>query len=775
MYSSGNIVHICRKRQNMRIIVSCILLQFIICSILAQNIKGKVYNQADLPVENVAVIMQDQDSTFVDAACTDSLGVFNLKTAPGSFRLIVQHLMYETYEGSYTTWDDITIRLIDKENSLGEVIVKGERPVFKLADGKITYDMPRLLQGKVISNAYESLLQLPGVSEQGDILALAGSTGVTVLINGQTTSMPLPNLIAALKSIPYDQVQSAEIMYSTPPQYHIRGAAINITLKGGKSGEGIQGQINTIYSQSHYANSAVGASLLYATPKFTADLNYSYNLNHTKTGLDLYSHHFYQGTVNEIEQFSRGNAKTNDHNIRLGLAYQLSGENKLGLTYTSQLVTGVDKNEYSSGTFPRSGNHKEDIKPIQLHNILVNYTSGFGLKTGMEYTGYNDHTSQHFVESSAKGTNFIADSRQRINRYRVFADQSHSAGTWKLNYGAQYIYAKDHSSQNYHFLNGQDLPASDIDSKLKEYTGNLYAGFEKSFGDKLSLSASLTGEYYKLADFSEWSVFPALETTYSVSPSHMLQLSFSSDKVYPSYWEIHGGVSYLSGYNELHGNPRLRPYKEYSAQLNYFLKSKYILTAYYIYMKDYSAQMPYQLPDRLTLIYQTLNFDYRQMTGLNLIVPFGIGRLLDSRLTLNGFYDKVKSSHFHDTSFSKDNLVFYAGLDNTFSLSTRPNLKLEISGSYITKNIQGPAELSAVWNLDAGIKWSFWQDKAELRVKGTDLFNSGTPDMTLKYGTQNLKMKMVPDSRAVIVSFSFRLGDFKPSDKKVDVSRFGTK
>jgi hypothetical protein len=742
----------------------------------AQLIKGKIIGRDRAPIDNAAVVMQDADSAYVDSAITDSLGFFSITSDLTSYRLIVQHMLYETYEHLYTDRHEISIQLVEKDHTLGEVIVRGERPAVRLVDGKITYDMPRLLEGKVVSNAYESLLQLPGVREQNGGLVLAGSTGVTILVNGQMTSMPAASLLAALKMLPYDRIQSAEIMYSAPPQYHIRGAAINVILKGGSSNEGLSGQVNTGYEQKYYANYAAGLSLQYSASKLATDLDYSYNRIQACSGVDIYSNHLFNGVVREIEQFNRGYRKSGVHNIRLNTDCKLSGEDKVGITYTSQITHGLDNNENSTGTFSRSTNHKKNDKPIQMHNVLLNYSSGFGLKTGVEYTGYEDATSQHFVENKENRENdFNACSKQTVSRYRVFADQSHTVSAWTLTYGAQYLYAADHSSQRYQSLAGQDMSASGMDSKLKEYTGNLYAGFEKTIGDKLSLSASLTGEYYKLADFAEWTAFPALEANYSISPAHMALLSFSSDKVYPAYWELHGGTGYLNGYAELHGNPLLRPYRKYSGQLSYILKSKYILTAFYNYLKDYSDQLPYQSPDRLALIYQSLNYDYKQVAGLNLIVPFTAGSALDSRLTLNGFYDKVKSSAFHGLSFDNDNFVFYSRLDNTITVSSKPNIKLEFNAAYISKNIQGPAELSALWNVDAGVKWSFLHDMAELRLKGSDLFNSWTPDVTMKYASQDVKMNLIPDSRTVSVSFTLRLGDFNPSDRKVDVSRFGTK
>lgn len=56
---------------------------------------------------------------------------------------------------------------------------------------------------------------------------------------------------------------------------------------------------------------------------------------------------------------------------------------------------------------------------------------------------------------------------------------------------------------------------------------------------------------------------------------------------------------------------------------------------------------------------------------------FKAGSVLDSRLTLNGYYDKMKSRHYHDISFDKDNFAFYANMDNTFHISSEPNLKAE--------------------------------------------------------------------------------------------------
>lgn len=756
------------------ILITCLLGLSSLNAINGQYIKGKVCSPNGLPVANATIIMQTVDSIYVHSACTDSLGLFHLPSDLTDYRLIIHHLLYETHEELCCGRQERLIYLKEKDHSLQEVIVKGARSLFQLTDGKIVYDMPLLLKNKVVGNVYEALLQLPGVREQDGALVLAGATGVSILINGQTASMPLSNLIALLKMLPQSQLESAEIMYGSSPEYHVRGASINLIMKEQARERTLEGQLNSTYFQKHDASYTAGAALLYTATPWSTHFNYSYDINHEKTGVHLYAHHPYHDQPKIIEQFNRGSRRANTHYLRMGVNYTLPHKTKLALTYTSQIKTAIRHREYSEGTFAHSINHKTNQTPVQLHNILLSYTSDGG-KAGVEYTHYHDYTSQNYREyRSSKNRAFITRLSQRINQLRIFGDRSHPVGSWTLNYGAQYAYAHDRSFQCYNHIEKSDAPSSNFDSHLTEHTAQAYIGIKKTIGDKFSLSASLTGEYYEFAEVKVWSAFPTLAATYTPSSSYLFHLSFSSDKTYPEYWQLHGGKSYLNGYAEVHGNRFLKPYREFSGQLSTILNRRYTLTLYGNYLKDYSAQLPYQEPNHPLLIYQVVNFDYKRTFGLNIILPFRMGRIWDARLTVNTFYDKVKNLHFHDLSFEKEKCVLYSRLDNTIRLSAKPDIKLEIAGAYISKSIQGPLDLSALWNVDAGIQWSFWNNRAELRLKGTDLFNRWTPDIVMRYASQNLRMDIIPDSRTVTLSFTLRLGDFKSSEKRIDSSRFGT-
>ena len=83
------------------------------------------------------------------------------------------------------------VRLDSIYQSLPEVMITGERPVVKASQGKLVYDLPRLIRDLPVDNAYDAVKELPGVTEMNGGLQLAGQ-GVTVILNGKVTTLPLP-------------------------------------------------------------------------------------------------------------------------------------------------------------------------------------------------------------------------------------------------------------------------------------------------------------------------------------------------------------------------------------------------------------------------------------------------------------------------------------------------------------------------------------------------------------------------------------------------------
>ena len=361
---------------------------------------------------------------------------------------------------------------------------------------------------------------------------------------------------------------------------------------------------------------------------------------------------------------------------------------------------------------------------------------------------------------------------QQIDRLRVFADQSHPIGkALKVNYGAEYLYATDHSAQRYASDDVAGLP--DIDNRLTERTARLYLGTEFALTSNFSLSASLTGEDYRFANTRDRTLFPEFSLTWALSPGQILQASLTSDKVYPAYWESHGGKTFLNAYAEVHGNPLLRPYRSYASRLSYIISGKFIFTLYTTRMPGYSVQLPYQSSSSPALIYQSTNFDYKRTLGVNLVVPIHPLRNVQSRLVLNASTDHVRHSHFHDLTFDRRRMLLYARLDNTFHLGH--HLTLELNASTITPSMQGIANINGLWRIDTGLKWTVARGAADLQLKADDVFATWSPRLHTDYAKQQLRMYVVPDTRALTLTFIYRLRGYKPTKAPtLDTSRFGT-
>jgi hypothetical protein len=169
--------------------------------------------------------------------------------------------------------DSIAMMKIYKEATIGEVVVKGSRPLVKIDNGMLNYDLSVLTEKKAVDNVYDALAALPGISDKNGTLTLAGSSSVVVIIDGRPTTMTAEQLNSLLHSMPVNRVAKVEVMYSAPPRYHVRGAAINIVMKRATQ-YSFQGEVKTIY-QNKYFNSYEGETdFRLSTPKMAFDMMY---------------------------------------------------------------------------------------------------------------------------------------------------------------------------------------------------------------------------------------------------------------------------------------------------------------------------------------------------------------------------------------------------------------------------------------------------------------------------------------------------------------------
>lgn len=646
---------------------------------------------------------------------------------------------------------------------LGEVVVKGAKPLIKGHDGVLVVDLPEIVKDKPVTNILEALGYVPGVVNNNGMIGLNGASGVTIILNGEPTNMPVENLYQLLYATPVDRLLNVEIMYSAPAKYHVSGAVINIVLKTPRPLDGLMGQARIGYTQAHYGSYTGGLAATYAVGDWTFDVNWSLSRSKTWGRQETYSNHLVGDKRTMIEddmsQCSRSLAN---------LIYASASYKNFKLTYNGQIKTDSESKSFSSGTLGDYINRYPFLSPPGYHNIAVRYTAPVGLSVGGDYTSYSEDREQ---ELSREGAALIkAGKRQNIDRYHAYLDQEHLIGRWRLNYGLEYQHSSDHSRQHYAYP-----PREGFDEVLKEDVADVYVGVQASFDWGLSFGASSKTEYFHNDYQHNWNFVPQLGATYYKTPKSIFQLNFTSERVYPQYWELHGGTSYVNDYSSILGNPALQPYMNYSGQLSYILNQKYAVTFYVLYADKYSVQLPYQRPDELKLLFQTLNIDFSRTVGLQFQLPFDIKNVWNATAVANIMHKREKASQFHDISFDNGRWAFYGALNNAIKFTPTSPVSLSVDFAYITGQIQGPGRFNSIWKVDAGAKWQFGRKRCcELDLKCNDIFNTWKPILTIDTAGQDYRMISHDMARSLSLSFIWRFNGFKPKDTSVDTSRFGT-
>lgn len=646
---------------------------------------------------------------------------------------------------------------------LNEVVVKGEKPQVRGEDGIMVVDLPGIVKDKPVNNILEALGYMPGVRNNNGMIGFSGASNVTIILNGELTNMPLQNLYQLLYTTPVDRLKNVEIMYSAPAKYHVNGAVINVVLKTPTPLDGLQGQVRAGYNQAHYGSYGGVLAATYAIKDWTFDLNYGLTRSKSWSREETWSNHLYNGKRTMIEDDMRRIGQNWNNTIFASASWKT-----LKLTYNGQIISDSKSWSLSSGTLGNYTNAYNMLSPVGYHNIALRYEAPFGMTVGGDYTRYSENRSQLLF----KDADYLlgSENRQAIDRWHVYVDQQHQLGKWQLNYGTEYQHSKDHSSQHYAL---SDNP--DFDDILSEDVASLYVGTQRSFDWGLSFNLSAKGEYYHNKYQHNWNFIPQFGATYYKTPKSIFQLNFNTQRIYPSYWELHGGTSHINDYSTIIGNPKLQPYIQYDAQFNYILRQKYVATLYFQYGDKATVQLPYQSLDVLNLIYQTINMNYKRVVGLNLYAPLGVGYIWNATATATLFNQREKADNFHDISFDNSKWIFYGELSNSFKFSQNCPVSLSVDFSYISPSLQGIADLSGMWRVDAGVKWQFGKKRCcELDLKADDIFNTWSPTMTINHAGQDYRMKVHDMTRNLKLTFIWRFNGFKPKETNIDTSRFGT-
>ena len=660
-------------------------------------------------------------------------------------------------------------------HNLPEVMVKGSRPIVKAERGMLSYNMPLLLKQLPADNAYEALTRIPGVSDATGSISFSGNE-VTLIVNGQATTLTQEQLAERLKAMPAAQLTKAEVMLSAPARYHVRGMAINIVTKDYAGTNQLSGQIIGGMRQNKYANEFGNLYLSLQRGKFGLDAQYKYvNGNSYGESSRIANHPLGNNRIHYNDETGQKSFGIT-HDYRLGMNYTFSKNHRLDVAYTGQW----DKTNSNSRTTGSSisGMHRDSHE--YLHNVDVNYALPFGLTLSGSYTYYRTPQQQALdgtITTENKNEterNLTSGSEQTINKWMFTADQTHSlAHGWGLSYGVKGQFTSNKSYQTTIDKDGSVLPDGTSSVDLNERIWNIYAGFSKQINKAISLEASVAAEQYHSPIWDKWRVYPTLNALWNVNDNHLLNLSFSSNSEFPSYWSTMSNVFYSSTYTEIHGNPDLKPFSYYNVNLMWQIKRRYTLMAFASLKPDYFVQLPYQTTDRMAVIMKETNFDYSNSYGLQASAIFSAGKWLNGNVFAVGTYKHDKSRNFFDLPFDRKKLSVILGGTASVKLCSTQDLRLILNPFYQTKAIQGVYDISPIFSMNAKLQWSSHDGKWGVRLNGSNIFNNRFNTRSVQ-GNQDYRMKINYNWSSFTFAVIYKFGGYKEKTvKEVDTSRMG--
>ena len=735
-----------------------------------RHLTGTIVDEQDQPVgyANVA-ILNPADSALLGGGVSNESGYFAIPYEQNKILARISYVGYKTIYKQCATENIGTIRLQPEVYTLNGVQVKGERIVSGTENGHLVYNMPMLLQLYPADNAYDALTNIPGVSEMNGSIMFSGRA-VTLIINGKPTTLSADKVVERLKQMPAAMLAKAEVMPSAPAKYHVRGMAINIVTKDFSGTNQLSGQLMGGWRQHKYGTGYAGGSIIYNHGKLGIDASYMFT---DGTGYGQVEHEANHPLNDQRIPYSdktRNRSDGIDHEYHIGMDYAISENHNLSLAYTGQWNSTRSTNT-TTGTAQSIQNSRQHT---YLHNVDANYSAPFGLQLGASYTNYQEPRTQNLDgQLNEMSRNLYVDSRQKVSKWLFTADQTHSLPKgWELNYGGKAQFTNNNSYQTTFNADHQPLPDATSYVDYNERILNVYAGFSKQIGQSFSLDASLTAEQYHAAKWNEWRIYPQFNAMWNINEKNMLNLSFSSEAIYPSYWSTMSSIYYASAYSEIWGNPDLKPMSKYDINLMWQLNRKYTFTAFAMLEPNYFVQMAYQPTDRMAVIMKETNFDYSNYFGLQASAQFRIGSWLNGNVMATALYRHDKTDFF-DLPIDRTCLSGILGGTAVAKLSQRHNIQLILNPFFQTKSVQGLYDIDPFLRLNATLRYTTKNGKWSLVAKGENILNAYiSTSSTIAHQDYTMRVWM-PYTNYSLTAI-YRIGNFKEKQKKlVDTSRMG--
>ncbi len=727
----------------------------------SECITGIIEDETGTPMEFANVTMLSlSDSVLIAGTVTDMEGNFSLSASSVPSFLRISALGYEDMRINNPHGNLGSIILTPSTYELGEVVVKGNRPVAKLKNDGVQV----AISGTYLANtgtALDVLGKMPFVSKTGSTLEVLGKGIPIVFINGrQVRDMSELDQLASADIKNVDVVTSPGVRYDSSVN-----AVIRITTVA-PVGEGFSFNDRTSIGYKRYAYLFQQANLNYRKNGFDlfSMLNYE-NYRERPRVENISTLYLKSGTVNK-SSFSRDFTKYPVYEGKIGLNYN-SGNQYTGFYYdfayrpatgnsssfTSRLLNSVLEDELSY-----SGKQKRHNRQ---HLLSAYYTGALGkwqLTANVDALWQINDLSTDETEISAFNTERTFMTHNDISNRLLAGNFTVSFPVWKgsLQFGTEIsdIFRKDLYLSDVDFI-------EDTATKIHETTSALFADLAETFGN-VSVSAGLRWEYtdskYYLWDKKsddQSRRYPNLAPNVSVSfpiGNISANIAYVRKTTRPAFEQLRSAIRYLDRYSYETGNPNLKPiYRDYLS-LSGSWRDVIIEMSWYSTKNYFMWQTtPYSGNPEATLLIM------ENMRRYNTYEVFANYSPCFFSIWRPTFMAGVMAQNFklvHDGNEMKLNKPL-----GIFRFSNAIHLPydiwLNVDCSARTSGNGDNVYIKSQWNCDVGLYKSFSDDRWSVKLQLNDVFNTYRQEFTSYDALTTMKVSKIYDTRDLSLTLRY--------------------
>ncbi len=637
-----------------------------------------------VPFINV-LLLQSNDSTFVKGTITLDNGTYQLENIkPGKYFIMGSMVGYQSaYSQSFDLNGDYKVEhlILSEGETLDEVVVKATKPLYQQKVDRMVINVANSIVSAG-GSALEILERSPGVlvDRQGSSISVVGKSGVVVMINGKRSYLPASAVVQFLESMSSDNIESIELITTPPANLDAEGNAgyINIVMKQNLD-IGFNGSYSLSVGYGNGETSSDNISFNYRKDKINIFGNYSFLLDGRETYWSTNREYMQDNNLLTTSTVTNRDPTQRNHNIRLGLDYQITKKTITGLLFNTY-DTKWTMDAFNESVDTENGNVTSYVELLNYelnqwkhfgvnYNIKHNFTGDKFISIDFDYLYYKDNNPTDYTNS------FFDENKVFTRTALLRSSKITPLKTWvsKLDYsnkindkfkfelgvkGTLSNFENEVSVEDFVNNNWVIDPSLTNKSNLDEKILATYSALDYQLNDKISLKIGLRYEFTdsqldtdtkgKVVDRQYGILFPSVFLNKKFTDDLIMNLSYSKRITRPTFNDLAPFVLFVDPNTFISGNSSLQPAisNSFKYDLNY---KSYILSFQYTNEDSSIAQFQERIDEETDrLIFEASNLEFTKTFSTTIGLPLRFNDWWKSQNNLIYIKQKVNALYNGD-------------------------------------------------------------------------------------------------------------------------------